>query len=66
MMTVWLTPAERVEVASIVEARQAAIIFVEDEIADGADPTLRVHEFRVYDGRRVVGIVSAGQFYPAH
>lgn len=66
MMTLWLTPSQPVNVETIVEAREAAIIFVEDEIAEGADPSLRGHEFRLYNRERVVGVVAGGCFFQAH
>lgn len=66
MMTLWLTPEEPVEVETIVEAREAAIIFVEDAIEDGADPNLRAHEFRLFNRERVVGVVVGGQFHQVH
>lgn len=59
--------SEQVRVETIVEAREAAIIFLAEEAERGADPTtLAEIQFRLFNRERLLGLVVGGYFYQAH
>jgi hypothetical protein len=53
---------EQVKVQTIVEAREAAIIYINEV----GDPALLEYDFRLCNQERVIGVVTGGLFHQAH